>query len=157
MGTEFGQHHEWNCDSSLDWHIAYHPQRRGLQDYLAELGRLYRATPALWRADPNPESFEWIDCTDKDNTVLSYLRREGNDIVVVVMNFTPVPREDYRIGVPIAGRYVERLSSDDLRFGGSEFETLTVVEADPVPAHNRQYSLKLRIPPLGALILTPAR
>ncbi|MFZ5890774.1 MAG: 1,4-alpha-glucan branching protein GlgB [Myxococcota bacterium] len=157
MGTEFGQHHEWNCDNSLDWHIADHPQRRGLQDFLTELGRLYRATPALWRADPNPESFEWIDCTDKDNTVLSYLRREGNDFVVVVLNFTPVPREDYRIGVPALGRYVERLSSDDLRFGGSEFETLTVVEADPVPAHNRPYSIKLRIPPLGGLILTLAR
>ncbi len=157
MGTEFAQHHEWNCDNSLDWHIADHPQRRGLQDFLAELGRLYRATPALWRADPNPESFEWIDCTDKDNTVLSYLRREGNDYVIVVLNFTPVPREDYRIGVPAPGRYVERLSSDDLRFGGSEFETLTVVEADPVPAHNRSYSLKLRIPPLGALILTASR
>ncbi|HET9932615.1 MAG TPA: 1,4-alpha-glucan branching protein GlgB, partial [Polyangiaceae bacterium] len=157
MGTEFAQHHEWNCDNSLDWHIAEHPQRRGLQDFLAELGRLYRATPALWRADPNPESFEWIDCTDKDNTVLSYLRREGNDYVIVVLNFTPVPREDYRIGVPAPGRYVERLSSDDLRFGGSEFETLTVVEADPVPAHNRQYSLKLRIPPLGALVLTASR
>jgi len=157
MGTEFGQHNEWNHDVSLDWHIAEHPQRRALQDFLAELGKLYRATPALWRSDPQPESFEWIDCSDKDNTVLSYLRRDSGDIVVVVMNFTPVPREDYRIGVPIAGRYVERLSSDDLRFGGSEFETLAVLEADPVPTHNRPYSLKLRIPPLGALILTPAR
>ena len=157
MGTEFAQHHEWNVDASLDWHIAEHPQRQALQDFLAELGRLYRATPALWRSDPLGESFEWIDCTDKDNTVLSYLRRDGNDIVIVVLNFTPVPRPDYRIGVPNSGRYVEKLSSDDLRFGGSEFESMTLVEADPVPAHNRPYSLKLQIPPLGALVLTPLR
>jgi 1,4-alpha-glucan branching enzyme len=157
MGTEFAQHHEWNHDTSIDWHIADHPQRRAQQDFLSELGRLYRASPALWRSDPEPSSFEWIDCTDKDNTVISYLRRDGSDVVIVVLNFTPVPREDYRIGVPSAGRYVEKLSSDDLRFGGSEFETQTVIEADPVPTHNRAYSLKLRIPPLGGLILTPLR
>ncbi len=157
MGTEFAQHNEWNHDASIDWHIAEHPQRRALQDFLAELGRLYRATPALWRSDPQPESFEWIDCNDKDNTVLSFLRRDGNDVAIVVLNFTPVPRPEYRIGVPLPGRYVEKLSSDDLRFGGSEFETLSVVEADPVPTHNRPYSLKLRIPPLGGLILTPLR
>jgi 1,4-alpha-glucan branching enzyme len=157
MGTEFAQHHEWNHDTSIDWHIADHPQRRSLQDFIAELGRLYRASPALWRSDPDLASFEWIDCSDKDNTVISYLRRDGSDIMIVVLNFTPVPREDYRIGVPLSGRYVEKLSSDDLRFGGSEFETLTVVEADPVPTHNRAYSVKLRIPPLGALILAPLR
>ncbi|HET9956505.1 MAG TPA: 1,4-alpha-glucan branching protein GlgB [Polyangiaceae bacterium] len=157
MGTEFGQHHEWNHDSSIDWHIAEHPQRRALQDFITEIGRLYRAMPALWRSDPMPESFEWIDCSDKDNTVLSYLRRDGTDLVIVVLNFTPVPREGYRVGVPIPGRYVERLSSDDLRFGGSEFETLAVVETDPIPAHNRNYSLKLQVPPLGALILSPAK
>jgi 1,4-alpha-glucan branching enzyme len=157
MGTEFAQHKEWNAESSLDWHIADHPQRRALQEFIGELGRLYRSTPAFWRSDPLPESFEWIDCTDKDNTVLSYMRRDGADIAIVVMNFTPVPREDYRIGVPLPGRYMEKLSSDDLRFGGSEFETLAVVEADPIPAHNRNYSVRLRIPPLGALILMPAR
>jgi 1,4-alpha-glucan branching enzyme len=157
MGTEFAQHSEWNHDTSLDWHIADHPQRKALQEYLGELGRLYRATPALWRSDPLPESFEWMDVSDRDNTVLSYLRRDGSDIVLVILNFTPVPREDYRIGVPLPGRYVEKLSSDDLRFGGSEFETQTVVEADPVPAHGRTHSLRLRIPPLGALIIAPLR
>jgi 1,4-alpha-glucan branching enzyme len=77
--------------------------------------------------------------------------------VIVVLNFTPVPRDEYRIGVPVAGRYIERLSSDDLRFGGSEFQTTTVVEADATPLHGRPYSIRLRIPPLGALILSPAR
>jgi 1,4-alpha-glucan branching enzyme len=157
MGTEFAQHNEWNVETSLDWHIAEHPQRKGLQEYIAELGRLYKDSNALWRGDPGPESFEWIECNDKDNTILSYLRRDGGDFVIVVLNFTPVPRDEYRIGVPIAGRYIERLSSDDLRFGGSEFQTTTVVEADPTPLHGRPYSIRLRIPPLGALILTPAR
>ena len=155
MGTEFGQHHEWNHDSSIDWHIADHPQRRALQDYLAELSRYYLSTPALYRSDPDPDSFRWIDCSDKDNTVLSYLRREGEKFVIVVFNFTPVPREAYRIGVPRGGRYVERLSSDDQRFGGSDFETLTVIESDPIKTHGFDWSIALKIPPLGALILEP--
>ena len=100
MGTEFAQHHEWHHDSSLDWHIAEHPQRKALQEFIAELGKLHKATPALWRSDPLPESFEWIDCSDRDNTVLTYLRRDGADFVIVVLNFTPVPRENYRVGVP---------------------------------------------------------
>ncbi|HEY3253442.1 MAG TPA: 1,4-alpha-glucan branching protein GlgB [Polyangiaceae bacterium] len=157
MGTEFAQHNEWNVETSLDWHIAEHPQRKGLQEYIAELSKLYKDSNALWRRDPDPESFEWIECNDKDNTILSYLRRDGGDFVIVVLNFTPVPRDEYRIGVPNPGRYVERLSSDDLRFGGSEFQTTTVVEADPTPLHGRPYSIRLRIPPLGALILSPAR
>jgi len=157
MGTEFAQHNEWNFDTSLDWHIAEHPQRKALQEYIAELGKLYRDTPALWRGDPGPESFEWIDCSDKDNTILSYLRRDGADHAIVVLNFTPVPRDEYRIGVPTAGRYIERLSSDDLRFGGSEFQTPSVVETDAAPLHGRPFSIRLRIPPLGALVLTPAR
>jgi 1,4-alpha-glucan branching enzyme len=155
MGTEFGQHHEWNHDASIDWHIADHPQRRALQDYIGELSRYYHATPALYRSDPDHDGFRWIDCSDKDNTVLSFIRRDGHKFVVVVLNFTPVPRESYGVGVPRGGRYVERLSSDDQRFGGSEFSTLTIVDADPAPAHGFEWSLALRIPPLGALILEP--
>jgi 1,4-alpha-glucan branching enzyme len=157
MGTEFAQHNEWNVETSLDWHIAEHPQRKALQEYIAEISKLYKETNALWRRDPDPESFEWIECNDKDNTILSYLRRDGADFVIILLNFTPVPRDEYRIGVPSPGRYIERLSSDDLRFGGSEFQTTTVVEADPAPLHGRPYSIRLRVPPLGALILTPSR
>jgi 1,4-alpha-glucan branching enzyme len=157
MGTEFAQHDEWNHDRSLDWHIANHPQRLAHQEYIAELLRLYRSNPVFWRRDPDPDSFEWIDCADRENTVLSFLRKDGDDHAVVVLNFTPVPREGYRIGVPSGGRYIERLSTDDLRFGGSEFETLSVIEADPIPAHGKSHSLNLKIPPLGALVLMPAR
>jgi 1,4-alpha-glucan branching enzyme len=153
MGTEFAQHHEWNHDASIDWHIADHPQRRGIQEYLSELAKLYARTPALYRSDPDPFGFSWIDCSDKDNTVLSYMRKDGDRFVIIVLNFTPVPREGYRIGVPRGGRYMERLSSDDQRFGGSDFQTLAVIEADPVPLHGQEWSLALKIPPLGALIL----
>jgi 1,4-alpha-glucan branching enzyme len=156
MGTEFAQHHEWNVDASLDWHIADHPQRRELGLFITELSRYYMQTPALWRSDPDTFGFEWIDCSDKDNTVLSYMRRDVDKFVVVVLNFTPVPREGYRIGVPRSGRYVERLSTDDQRFGGSDFRTFAVVDADPVPTHGREWSLSLNLPPLGALILEPA-
>jgi 1,4-alpha-glucan branching enzyme len=156
MGTEFAQHHEWNVDVSLDWHIADHPQRQELQRFLGELARYYVQTPALWRSDPDSFGFEWIDCSDKDNTVLSYMRRDVDKFVIVVLNFTPVPRVGYRIGVPRSGRYVERLSSDDQRFGGSDFETKAVVDADPIAAHGREWSLALNVPPLGALILEPA-
>ncbi|HVJ17975.1 MAG TPA: 1,4-alpha-glucan branching protein GlgB [Polyangiaceae bacterium] len=157
MGTEFAQHDEWNHDRSLDWHIANHPQRLALQEYLIELIRLYKTNPVFWRKDPDADSFEWIDCSDKENTVLSFVRKDGNDHAVVVMNFTPVPREGYRIGVPNPGRYIERLSSDDVRFAGSDFETLAVIEADPIPAHGKAQSLNLKLPPLGALVLMPAK
>jgi 1,4-alpha-glucan branching enzyme len=157
MGSEFGQHHEWNHDASIDWHIANHPQRRALQDFIAELSRVYKSNPVFWRGDPDSDSFEWINCSDRDNTVLSYLRKHRGEHAVVVLNFTPVPREGYRVGVPSLARYVERLSSDDLRFGGSEFETLSVVEADPIPWDGKPYSIKLQVPPLGALILMPSQ
>ena len=156
MGTEFAQHHEWNVDASIDWHIADHPQRRELQLFIAELSRYYMQTPALWRSDPDTFGFEWIDCSDRDNSVLSYMRRDVDKFVVVVLNFTPVPREGYRIGVPRSGRYLERLSTDDQRFGGSDFRTFAVVDADPVPTHGREWSLSLNLPPLGALVLEPA-
>jgi 1,4-alpha-glucan branching enzyme len=155
MGTEFGQHQEWNHEGSLDWHIADHPQRRQLLEYVAELGRVYRETPALWRGDPNPESFEWIDCSDRENTVVSFMRSAGPEHVVVVLNFTPVPRDDYRIGAPVATRYIEQLSSDDLRFGGSEYETVSGVDTEPIACHGRPQSIRLQVPPLGALILKP--
>ena len=155
MGTELAQHREWNHDTSLDWHLANDPRRQSLIRFVSELGALYQEFPALWRADLDPESFEWIDCSDAANSIISYVRRAGGRELVVVLNFTPVPREDYALGAPSPGRWRERLSSDDLRFGGSEFETLSSVETVPVPLHHRTHSMKLRLPPLGALVLVP--
>jgi 1,4-alpha-glucan branching enzyme len=155
MGTELAPWREWSHETSLDWHLASDPERAGLARFLEDLGRLYHESPCLWRRDHEPEGFHWIDCSDRQNSVISYLRRDGDEHMVVVCNLTPVPRDDYRIGVPQRGRYLERLSSDDRRYGGSEFETLRAVETDESPCHGHPQSVRLRLPPLGALILTP--
>jgi len=155
MGTELAQHSEWSHESSLDWHLLDDPRRQALMRYFVELGSLYRSTPALWRGDPDPQSFEWLDCSDRDNSVISYVRRSAADLVLVVLNCTPLPRENYRLGAPLPGPYRERLSSDNKRFGGSDFATAAEVQAEPVPMHGREHSLNLRLPPLGALVLVP--
>jgi 1,4-alpha-glucan branching enzyme len=157
MGSELAPDAEWSHEHSLDWHLADDPPRAGLLRFFEDLGRLYRDTPCLWRRDPDPESFSWIDCQDRDNSVVSYLRRDGDELVVVVLNGTPVPREHYRIGAPLAGRYVERFSSDRPQYGGSEFPTPPAVDTEPVPFHGYPQSLRLRLPPLGALVLAPSR
>jgi len=157
MGSEIAQHREWDHDSSLDWHLGDEPQRKALMQCLAELGALYRERQALFRGDPDPENFSWVDCSDRANSIMSYVRRYAGDELFVVLNFTPVPRENYRLGAPSPGRWRERLSTDDPRFGGSEFETLASVETEPVPMHGRAQSFALRLPPLGALVLVPDR
>jgi 1,4-alpha-glucan branching enzyme len=155
MGTELAPWSEWNHDVSLDWHLAGDPIRAELQQYAGDLGALYRATPALWRDDHTPAGFRWIVVDDRQNSVLAFERRAGDDHVVVVLNFTPVPREYYRIGVPRAGTYRQALSSDDRRYGGSEWETPERVHTEPSPSHGFAQSVLLRIPPLGALFLVP--
>ncbi len=157
MGSELAPDREWDHESSLDWHLAGDPMRSSLLGFLEDLGRLYLDSPCLWRRDPELEGFSWIDCQDRHNSVLAYVRRDGEDFLVVVLNFTPVPREDYRIGVPEPGRYVRRLSSDEGRYGGSGFETLGVVDTEAVAFHGYPQSLRLRLPPLGALVLAPER
>jgi 1,4-alpha-glucan branching enzyme len=157
MGMELGAHTEWNHDASLDWHLADDPRRAGLARFLGDLGRVYRESPALWRSDPDPEGCAWIDCDDRQNSVIAYERRDGGDHVVVVLNCTPVPRDDYRIGVPRAGGYLERLSSDAAAYGGSAYPTLARLETAPVPFHGHAQSVQVRLPPLGTLVLAPER
>ncbi len=155
MGTELAPWTEWNHDRSLDWHLAFEPQHGAFGHFMQELGRIYSETPALWRRDPDPEGFAWVDVADRVNAVLSFLRRDGDQHVLVVLNFTPVPRENYRVGVPQRGSYVERFSSDDPRFGGSGFETRQRAEAEPSPFHGFEQSVRLDLPPLGAIVLAP--
>ena len=156
MGNEFAQRNEWNFDTSLDWHVTTEPARVGLQAYVAELGRLYGATSALWRQDPEPGGFEWVDCNDRERTVVSYLRKDGDEHVLIVLNFTPVPREGYRVGVPAAQTYRTLLSTDATRFGGSGVGEERVIRSEPQPCHGRPHSVSLTLPPLGALILAPS-
>jgi len=155
MGTELAPHTEWSHERSLDWHLAEDEGRRGLGHLLATLGRLYGETPAFWRRDPEPESFAWIDCSDAENSVLSYVRRDGLDHRVVVLNLTPVPRDDYRIGVPAAGTYERVLCTDDREFGGSGYPTPLVPRTEAEPWHGFPQSVVLNLPPLAALVLAP--
>jgi len=155
MGTELAPWEEWNHDVSLDWRLLGDPMRAGFTRFLTELGALYHAQPSLWRDDAEPGGFQWIDVEDRANSVLSWVRRAGDDHVVVVLNLTPVPREDYRIGAPQAGTYVELLSSDAQPFGGSEVETRGEVHTEDAPFHGYPQSMRLVLPPLGGLVLKP--
>ncbi|MGH7632341.1 MAG: 1,4-alpha-glucan branching protein GlgB, partial [Gemmatimonadaceae bacterium] len=153
MGTELAPWEEWNHDVSLDWRLLGDPMRAGFTHFLTELGALYHAQPPLWRDDAEPTGFQWIDVEDRANSVLSWVRRAGDEHVVVVLNLTPVPREDYRIGAPQAGTYVELLSSDAERFGGSEVATRGEVHTEDAPFHGYPQSMRLVLPPLGGVVL----
>ncbi len=156
MGTELAMEREWAHDHSLDWHLAEQEERAAFGRYLQALGRLYRAEPALWQQDHQPGGFQWIDCHDRENSVLSYLRRAGERVAVVVLNLTPVPREGYRVGAPHAGRWRVVLDSDAPELGGSVCQVPQVHEADSTPWQGQPASFTLTLPPLGALILAPA-
>ncbi|MEZ5318288.1 MAG: 1,4-alpha-glucan branching protein GlgB [Vicinamibacterales bacterium] len=156
MGAEFGQVREWNHDTSLDWHLVETDRgHAGVQRFLADLNHLYRAEPALWARDADPGSFAWIDCHDVDHSILTLLRRgrPGDPPIVVALNFTPVPRTSYRIGVPAAGFWRERINSDARDYGGAGWGNLGGVETSPVRAHGHAQSITLTLPPLGAVVL----
>jgi 1,4-alpha-glucan branching enzyme len=155
MGSEIAQEREWSHDSSIDWHLLEKdPLRKGLVEFLTQLSALYRKLPAFWQGDASPESFAWIDCHDHENSVFSYIRRAAGSDVLVVLNMTPVPRKNHRVGVPSTGKWKELLSSDDAAFGGSGFPTRKTAAAEAIPQHDREHSIELDLPPLGAVILS---
>ena len=156
MGGEFGQWNEWNHEEQLSWQLTELPLHRGVQRWLEDLHAVYREEPALWERDFSWQGFEWVDCTDSEDSVLSYVRlgRDGRRPVLVVINFTPIPRSGYHIGVPRPGYWRERLNSDAVDYGGSGRGNLGGVESSPVPAHGRYHSVTLELPPLGVLLLT---
>jgi 1,4-alpha-glucan branching enzyme len=157
MGTELAPHEEWNHDVSLPWHLAHDPKRQGLQRFMARLATVHREHPALWRRDVDPDGFRWIDCDDGQHSIVSYARYDGDAHVVVVLNLTPAPRDDYRIGAPSAGTYVELLSSDAAELGGSGYATTARAATEPIAWHGFPQSMRLRLPPLGGLVLALAR
>jgi 1,4-alpha-glucan branching enzyme len=153
MGGEIGQWNEWYHEASLDWHLLSYSPHSGLQQCVRDLNGLYRNEPALHELDFQPEGFEWIDCSDSQASVLALVRkgRTTHDIVLVVCNFTPVPRFNYRVGVPRAGFWEEILNTDSKDYGGTGHGNLGGVEASPIPFHGRPHSLNLTLPPLGAV------
>ncbi len=157
MGGEFAQDREWNHDIGLDWNLLNEPLHAGVQSLVRDLNALYKETPALHEVDFEPAGFEWIEGGDKENSVVSFLRRPSSireeDYAVVVCNFTPVVREDYRIGVPSPGTYIEALNTDDDTYGGSGVSNGGPIEAEEVPVHGQPYSLSLRLPPLATMVL----
>ncbi len=156
MGCEFAQGSEWNFDAPLDWHLLDYPNHRGVQTVLRDLNHLYRNEPALHGREFEQDGFDWIDCHDSDQSTLSYLRRNGDDFVIVVINFTPVPRENYRIGVPQGGHYREIFNSDSEYYWGGNIGNGAGLNSEPIPWMNRPHSLQLTLPPLAAVVLKPA-
>lgn len=153
MGGEFGQWREWNHDESLDWHLLKYQRHVELQKWVEDLSRLYRREKALHEIDFDPAGFEWVDCSDFEQSVISFLRkgRAPDDIILVVCNFTPVPRFNYRVGAPGGGLWREVLNSDAQEYGGSGHGNLAGVKASPVALHGHPYSLNLTLPPLAAV------
>jgi len=158
MGTEFGQYREWHHDRQLDWHLLDELKHQQLQVLVRALNRLYRERPALHRHDDHPDSFQWLVGDDAHQSVLAYLRRTDRPDdrpVVVVCNFTPVPRHDYRIGVPRAGTWLESLNTDSKFYGGSNIGNSGRLVTEDIPSHEHPVSLRLSLPPLATLILEP--
>ena len=153
MGGEIGQWREWQHDQSLDWHLLEKPEHAGIQKWIGDLNRSYRSEPALHELDCDPAGFEWIDCRDAESSVVSLLRKARGDdrTVLVICNFTPMPRLNYQVGVPRGGLWRELLNSDAKDYGGSGMGNMGEVEAAPVPAHGRHFSLLLALPPLSTL------
>ncbi|HET9804524.1 MAG TPA: 1,4-alpha-glucan branching protein GlgB [Candidatus Acidoferrum sp.] len=155
MGQEFGQRAEWSEAKSLDWHLLQYDLHKGVKQLVADLNYLHANEPALHQVDFEWTGFEWIDCNDGDNSVISFIRRARNreDFLVVILNCTPVVRGDYRVGVPEPGFYKEILNTDSSNYGGSGVGNLGGLQSQPAPAQERPHSLLLTLPPLAALVL----
>jgi 1,4-alpha-glucan branching enzyme len=157
MGDEFGQWSEWNHDTSLDWHLLERPLHSALKRWVRDLNTLYRGRPALHELDFDAGGFAWVDCKDFQRSVISFLRRGRNpgDQLLFVCNFTPVVRQNYRVGVPQEGFWKEVLNSDAPLYGGSGQGNFGGLDAVPLPIHGHPYSLNMTLPPLGVLVYQP--
>ncbi len=153
MGNEFGHGREWDHSTSLDWWILEFAHHKGVQSCVRDLNRLYREIPALHRYEFEPQGFEWIDCHDSGQSVISYTRKADGDIAVVILNFTPIVRHGYRIGVPQPGFYRVMLNSDSEYYWGSNVDIGLVLGTEPTPWMGHAQSIVLTLPPLAGVIL----
>ena len=156
MGTEFGQGREWDSAATLDWYVLDYPFHQGMQTLVRDLNHLYHSSPALYKYEFDWQGFEWIDCHDNQQSILSFIRRDGDDFVVVIVNFTPVAREGYRIGVPREGVYREIFNSDSGLYGGSNVGNGDHwPTAEPIEWMGRPFSMTVTVPPLAGVIFRP--
>lgn len=153
MGLEFAQGTEWDCEKELDWYVLDYPLHQGMKSLVSDLNKLYTDTPALYRHDFDPHGFEWLEANDREHSILSYLRKDGEDSVISIFNFTPVPRKPYRIGVPEMGTYKILINSDNDNYGGSDYSGITTIDAEEVSWSGKPYSIELELPPLAGIVL----
>jgi 1,4-alpha-glucan branching enzyme len=158
MGGEIAQWSEWNHEAGLEWSLLEAPLHAGVNRWVRDLNTFYRSESSLWRHDFSDRGFEWIDCNDSEESVLSFIRKGDPDgsMTLVVVNFTPVPRHSYQVGVPRGGFWAEALNSDAPLYGGSGQGNLGGVHASPVGAHGRFHSLSLTLPPLAVVVFRSA-
>jgi 1,4-alpha-glucan branching enzyme len=157
MGGELAQEQEWSHERSLDWHLLETREHAGIQALVRDLNRLYRDEPALWEVDSDPSGFWWIEPNDADANVVAFARqsRDGERVVVFVANLSPVPRTDYRLGLPRSSRWREAINTDSTFYGGSDVGNLGAVQPEPVPWHGQPVSAEITLPPLAAVWLVP--
>ena len=153
MGGELGQWHEWQATSQLDWDLLQFENHRGLKTLLGDLNQLYRSETAMHRNDFVVDGFQWIDCHDSDQSVLTFMRHGDGQSIICLINFTPVPRYNYRIGLPAAGGYREILNTDSNRYGGSNLGNEGAIASEAIAWMGFENSVALTLPPLGALFL----
>ena len=157
MGGELAEWEEWNYDGSLHWNLLEYAEHQGVQSLIRDLNRVYRSQPALYEVDFDPAGFRWLEPNDASNNVLAFARldADGEKPVVCVLNLSPVPRYEYRVGMPVCCRWRELLNTDSTFYGGSGVGNLGGVEAEPTPWHDQPFSAALTLPPLGAVWLVP--
>ena len=159
MGSEIAPWKEWDHESGLEWHILEYERHMGIQRWVRDLNKAYQNTPALHELDFSEKGFAWVDHTDAENGVLSFKRKGKNpdDLVVVVLNLTPIPRDNYKIGVEFSTDWIEILNSDSHYYGGSDKGNFGRVKSYPIKIHGCDHAISLTLPPLSMLCLSPAQ
>ncbi len=157
MGSEYGQFIEWKYKESLDWHLLNYPMHEKMSIFVSDLNHLYKTEKAFYELDTSNEGFELIDCKDVDNSIISFIRKgkDWHDMLIFVFNFTPETHESYRMGAPLKTEYIEIFNSDAEKYGGSNVLNTKPIIAEDIPMHEKPYSMTVRIPPLGAIVLRP--
>ena len=153
MGGEFGQYQEWSESRSLDWHLLQYADHQRTKQYVKELNHFYLKESPFWERDFAPDGFSWIECDDNESSVVSFLRRSEEKELLFVCNFTPNTYFEFRLGVPQPGSYREVFNSDEQRFGGSGVKNTEPLESEEIPWNRCQYSVNLKVPPLGMVVL----